>query len=108
MTEDDKFLHLKHRLPEIRTLAMLKMEKNFIALEKGYQRQPYKGAQHTRFLIQRIKDETKELEDALDSHHILMMLEELADISNIIDYLFEQVTDFLWNQEEITKNELTN
>ncbi len=87
---------LKHRLPNIKTLAMLKMEKNFIAYcEKGYPRQPYSDArQPTSFLIKRITDELRELRQAFRKFDIQTMKEECADISNIVDYLFEQITEF--------------
>jgi hypothetical protein len=93
LAEEDKFKHLKHRLPNIRTLAMLKMEKNFIAhIEKGYPRQPYADEkQSTLFLIMRLEDELKELKDAYYNNEILVMKEECADISNVIDYLFEKL-----------------
>lgn len=92
--EKDKFVHLKHRLPGIKTLAMLKMEKNFIALiEKGYSRQPYDAeGQPTAFLIDRIRDELKELQLAYLNHDLLGMKEECADISNLVDYLFEKLS----------------
>jgi hypothetical protein len=63
LAEEDKFKHLKHRLPNIRTLAMLKMEKNFIAhIEEGYPRQPYNDEkQSVNFLISRVEDELNEL-----------------------------------------------
>lgn len=89
----------KPDLKTIKTLSMLKLEKCFRALEKGYLRQPYTNGNHTRFLIERLKDETKELKTALEEHRIQDMLEELADISNFVDFLFEQITSFLWNQK---------
>jgi hypothetical protein len=95
MVEEDKFKQLKHRLPNIKSLAMLKMEKNFIAhIEKGYSRQPYNDdKQSLIFLINRVEDELKELKDAYNNFDILMMKEECADISNIIDYLFEKLSN---------------
>lgn len=95
--------HLKHRLPEIKTLAMLKMEKNFIAYcEKKYPRQPYADPkQPIHFLIYRLKQEVGELirgygnslteSDNLDIKTILNLKEECADISNLVDYLFEKL-----------------
>ena len=84
---------LKHRIPSIRTLNMLKMEKNFIALDKGYQRQPYFDKKQCLewFIKVRLDDEYKELLKALRNNDILNMKEELADISNIIDYIFEML-----------------
>jgi len=83
---------LKHRLPFIKSLAMLKMEKNFIALEKGYPRQPYADPnQSIAFLIGRIHDEFNELLVAFETKDVAKMKEECADISNIVDYLFEKL-----------------
>lgn len=88
----EKIQHLKRRLRDIKSLTMLKMEKNFIALEKGYPRQPYADShQPTSFLIQRIEDELTELKEAFKIRDIAVMKEECADISNIVDYLFEQL-----------------
>lgn len=89
---------LKKRLPEIHTLEALKMEKNFIAQEKGYPRQPYRAPdQPPSYLIHRIKEEINELETAYKKVNTENMLEELADISNLIDYLFESLTRFKFN-----------
>lgn len=94
MTEQ-KIRELKKRLPNIRSLAMLKMEKNFIALEKGYPRQPYNYTrQPTSFLIKRIRDELEEMEEAFSKKNVTVMMEECADISNLVDYLFEQLVRF--------------
>jgi len=92
LAEEDKFKHLKHRLPNIRTLAMLKMEKNFIAhIEKGYPRQPYNDEkQSVNFLISRVEDELSELWDAYSNNDVPTMREECVDISNLGDYLFEK------------------
>ena len=86
----------KTNIPMIRSIAMLKMEKNFIAhCDKGYSRQPYKdNNQPTSFLISRLDDELKELKEAFERKDIVNMQEELADLSNIIDYLFEQLCQF--------------
>ncbi len=95
MSKENKksVLNLKHRLPIIKTLAMLKMEKNFIALEKGYDRQPYRNNQATlRRFLQRIREETDEFERAIANWDMDNCAEELADISNIVDYAFEAVT----------------
>jgi len=84
--------NLKWRLPNIKSLAMLKMEKNFIALEKGYPRQPYASEKQTiAFMIHRIEEELTELKEAYDQQNIQVMEEECADISNLTDYLFEQL-----------------
>lgn len=85
---------LKKRLPQIKSLAMLKMEKNFIALEKGYPRQPYNASNQSKsFLVYRIEEEMNELKDALAKKDFLIMKEECADISNLVDYLFEKLLE---------------
>lgn len=84
--------NLKKRLPTIKTLSMLKIEKNFIALEKGYPRQPYLDPhQSLSFLIDRLLDEYIELQRAEITKNSENMKEELADMSNIIDYIFEKL-----------------
>lgn len=86
---------LKKRLPKIQSLAMLKMEKNFIAYcEKNYPRQPYKELPPT-YLLKRILDETEELTIAISQKNIRGILEECADVSNLIDYLYELVLSYI-------------
>jgi len=80
-------------LKDIKSLAMIKMEKNFIAhLQKGYYRFPYEG-QSTRFLLDRLEWEIKELRDAcLDERSGTSNAKlECADISNLVDYIFERL-----------------
>lgn len=90
--DQEHIKELKRRLPGIKTLAMLKMEKNFIALEKNYPRQPYAAEnQPIRFMIHRIEEELQELKEAFDLENVDVMKEECADISNLVDYLFEQL-----------------
>jgi hypothetical protein len=85
---------LKFRLPLIKSLAMLKMEKNFIAhCEKKYPRQPYKELP-TSYIIQRIEEELAELKEGFEKLDIQNMMEECADISNLTDYLFENLLSF--------------
>lgn len=74
-----------------KTLAMIKMEKNFIAvLEKKYPRKPY--LQYTAFfLLNRIKEEFKELDEAFKTGGASDIAGEIADISNLLDYLFERI-----------------
>jgi hypothetical protein len=83
----------KSRIPEIRSLAMLKMEKNLIAvIDKNYSRQPYKAsANHLDYLIHRLIEETAEPEEACLRSDLINMGEELADVSNLCDYIFERV-----------------
>lgn len=76
-------------MKKIKTLAMLKMEKNFVAhIEKKYPRQPYLKAGAWYFL-ERIKTETEELTEALKAEDVEGAKLECADISNLVDYLFE-------------------
>jgi NTP pyrophosphatase (non-canonical NTP hydrolase) len=91
MEKDPK--KLKWRLPKINSLAMLKMEKNFIAYcEKNYPRQPYQDEkQPIFFLLKRIIEETQELCEAYCFKNVKGMKEECADISNLIDYVFEKL-----------------
>lgn len=85
---------LKKRVPSIQSLAMLKMEKNFIAYcEKKYPRQPYKELPPS-YLIQRIEEEIAELKVAISKKDVKNMMEECADISNLTDYLFELLLSF--------------
>jgi len=92
---------------DITSLAMLKMEKNFIAHnEKGYPRQPYKQyslADCFGF----VKREVDELELAVRQYYQIMpnkhfedellvsIRNEIADVSNCLDYLFEK-TMIVW------------
>ena len=70
---------------------MLKMEKNFRGyIEKGYPRKPYERYD-LEFWRKRIKQEVKEFEDALKNRDFYGMKEELADISNLVDFTFERV-----------------
>ena len=79
----------------ILTLAMLKMEKNFVGhLIKCYPREPYKHFDET-FLLKRIKQEIKELEIALTSPEPHFAMEECADVSNLVDFLFERLSEKL-------------
>lgn len=87
---EEEIRKLKYRLPMIETLAMLKMEKNFIALEKGYPRQPYASEkQPIAFMIHHIEQELTELKEAYEQQNIIGMQEECADISNI--QLFKKI-----------------
>ena len=75
----------------IHSLAMLKMEKNFIAHnEKEYPRQPYLKYS-LGYLIERLKQEVNELEEASDKANLDDVKRECADVSNIVDYIFEQL-----------------
>jgi NTP pyrophosphatase (non-canonical NTP hydrolase) len=73
----------------MKTLAMLKMEKNFVAvIDKGYPRQPYK--EHSpEFLLRRLYEEATELAKAIKEKDKETAKLECADVSNIVDYIFE-------------------
>jgi len=76
----------------MKTLAMMKMEKNFVAvIEKGYPRKPY-NALDLDYLIHRLHQETLEFTEAMKKADIEGAKLELADISNIVDYLFEKLS----------------
>ena len=78
----------------MKTLAMLKMEKNFVAhIEKKYPRNPY-DVYTTRDLLSRLNDETHELiESVVMTKDVESAKQECADISNIIDYIFERLAN---------------
>ena len=79
------------KLTSPKTLAMRKMEKNFIAhLEKKYPRKPY-SKYSMGFFIKRLREETHELEGAILAGHFDNAMEECADISNIVDFIFERL-----------------
>lgn len=75
----------------MRSLAMLKMEKNFVALlTKGYPRKPYlKNSMEN--LLDRLDDEVQELRNAC-KESIVKAKDECADVSNIVDYIFERLS----------------
>ena len=74
-----------------KSLAMRKMEKNFIAhLEKKYPRKPY-SHYSIMFLIRRLRQETNELDRALLKSDFENAKDECADISNIVDFIFERL-----------------
>lgn len=76
----------------MKTLAMLKMEKNFIAhLEKKYPRQPY-DVFNCHYLLGRLHEEVIELFDAWNQKDVKKAKLECADISNIVDFIFERLS----------------
>jgi NTP pyrophosphatase (non-canonical NTP hydrolase) len=88
----------------IKSLAMIKMEKNFQALEKGYRRQPYTWpiahGQREFTLIGFVLREMDELVEVVDiwvnsedrdAVQLANIREEIADVSNCLDYLYEAV-----------------
>lgn len=90
---------LKKRLLTIKTLNAMKMEKNFIALEKGYSRQPYL-TYNIFFWIDKLEEELLELRKAVIINDITNIKEELADLSNVIDYAFEYISNITKEQLE--------
>ena len=76
----------------LKTLAMIKMEKNFLAQEKGYPRKPYEKY-NLDFLTNRFIDEGLELLDAINNKTFEKAKLECADVSNIIDYIFEKLQE---------------
>lgn len=77
-------------MTEIKTLAMLKMEKNFRGhIEKGYPRFPYR-IYNMLFWIERLTQELNELKEKFALLDFEGMREELADLSNLVDYDFER------------------
>jgi NTP pyrophosphatase (non-canonical NTP hydrolase) len=88
---------LKKRLPEIKTLAMIKMEKNFIAQEKGYSRQPY-YVHSISECMDHLEKELNELKEGIQKKDLLNIKEEIADMSNLLDYLFEKTVQIEVNQ----------
>ena len=74
----------------VRTLAMIKMHKNFSAIEKGYPREPYIRYSF-EWLLNRLKEEVNELEIALKNPDVREAMLECADVSNCVDYIFEKL-----------------
>ena len=80
------------------SLAFLKREKNFIAvIDKGYPRYPEAEFDYD-FLIIRLEEEKTELLDAIRvfqalpaQEHIIDAKKECADISNLVDYIFNKL-----------------
>lgn len=78
---------------QIHSLTMLKMEKHFMAIiERGYPYYPYM-VNSTSFLIRRAYQELEELQAAYESGDYENTRVECADISNIIDYIFERLSN---------------
>jgi len=77
---------------KVKTLAMIKMEKNFIAhIEKQYPRQPYRCYMIGQ-LIDRLGQELEELIAAYEKLDYYGARQECADLSNLVDYIFEALT----------------
>ena len=70
------------------SLEYWKREKNFRALDKGYTRDP-EGFPFW-FLLKRLREETDELEEALDDTEGFegaRVIQECSDVSNLVDYI---------------------
>jgi NTP pyrophosphatase (non-canonical NTP hydrolase) len=91
LIKPDFLEEMRQTMTHIKSLAMLKMEKNFRALEKGYPRQPYKQYS-VHWLFQRLMEETKELAVALENSDYQNGMCEFTDVSNIVDYIFEKLS----------------
>lgn len=89
-------------LKNVKSLAMLKMEKILRAIDKGYSRFPYLQYDY-EFLLNRVKQELKELEDAFNCGLYSEMRVEIADLINILEYLFERT--FIEESEQKKKSE---
>lgn len=95
--------YVERGLTLVKSLAMRKMEKNFIAVnEKGYPRSPY-AEYDIKFLLNRIFDEYAELENEFDKYiesssgyeevrFINNMMWEIADVINVCEYLYEKLS----------------
>lgn len=83
----------------IKTLEQIKKEKNFKANVKGYPIDPEGFPKW--FLLRRLADEHLELEEILDNDYYNShtdeeidnaVMDELADMSNFIDFLASKIT----------------
>ena len=77
-------------MSKIKTLFCIKMEKNFIAQEKGYPRKPYEAFSLVA-LGHKLMEEVLELEEAILKLDMEGAKIECADVSNVVDYLFEKL-----------------
>ena len=77
----------------MKTLAIMKMEKNFVAvIEKKYPRKPYEEFSMKR-LLDWLDEEVQELHEAIRKIDFENAKWECADVSNIIDCVFEQLAN---------------
>ena len=88
-----KRLSLMPELQHIKSLAMLKMEKNFRAhMEKNYPRNPYEV--YTLYdLLGRLQEEVLELIGSCAEKDVKGAKSECADVSNIVDFIFERLVN---------------
>lgn len=83
-----------------KTLAMIKMEKNFIAhIKKKYPRKPYMHSS-LMFFLKRLGEEIKELRKAISIQDWEGAKVECGDVSNILDFIFERLTIVSSHQEQ--------
>lgn len=76
----------------VKTLAMIKMEKNLIAvIDKGYTRYPYKDYSVNEMLNWFLR-EVQELVNAIDGETNTNIKNEIGDCSNVLDYMYEVVS----------------
>ena len=81
--------------PLIETLAMLKMQKNITAvMEKNFPCRPYESYS-INDLYSFVKREMIELDnvinaDIIDRNKAIFVMNEIADVSNCLDYLYEK------------------
>jgi len=76
----------------MKTLAMIKMEKNFVAQEKGCPRKPYE-TYSLGDLYAKLVEEVVELHEAMKKQNTEEAKVECADVSNVIDYIFEKLQE---------------
>ncbi len=75
-------------LKAIKSLSMLKMEKNFRAQDKGYVRMPPDSFDYLE-LYRWVLREMEELNYAIEIKDFTNIREEVADVGNCLDYLYE-------------------
>lgn len=79
-------------ITRIKTLAMLKMEKNFVGvIEKRYPRKPYEVYSLEK-LLERLSEEIAELKESIEVEDVNNAKGECADISNLTDFVFERLS----------------
>lgn len=84
------------------SLEFWKREKNFIAQDKGYVRDP-EGFSY-KFLMGRLSDEKEELEEAIKLKNSSKIIRECSDVSNIVDYISSKaIMNYPDKYEEVEK-----
>lgn len=90
-------------MPKEITLAMIKMEKNFVAQTKGYPRRPYDEYSLGQ-LTEKLHEECTELVRALIMKNFAAAKRECADVSNVVDYIFEALAQKTKTPEAIKRD----